>query len=504
MREEKVIKNAAVGVVGQILTMLSSFVCRMVFVRLLSQEYLGAEGLFSNILTILSLSELGIGTAIIYYMYEPIAKNDNEKTLAFLQLYKKLYYGIGTVILVTGLLITPYITYFVNEIPEGFSNLHLIFVLYVINLAATYFFAHKRTIIEANQNMYVLSTITYSFTFIQHILQIVLLILFRNFIVYLVTQVSITWLQNVIISYYAKKMYPFIEEESTYKLEKKDISGILNNIKAMFMHRIGNAVVNGTDNILITKFVGLAQTGINSNYSMILRALAAIFNVIFNGITASVGNLNALEDKKKVYNVFKKLYFFDAWIYTWASVCLFILSKPFISILFGEGYLFSTEIVLVIAINFYLSGMRQVTLRFRDAMGLFYKDRYKAVVESIINLVASLYLVQDYGIFGVFLGTTISTLLTSIWVEPYILYKYGFDVPFFDFVKITALYFFQTIVIGGIVFVIAEGLGEYSMIDVLVLVCVCMLVPNILLVVLWCKNEMFAFWFAKVLQRVKR
>ena len=502
MRQRNSIRNALIGLIGQILTMLTSFVCRMVFTRMLSANFLGIEGYFSNILVLLSLSELGIGTAITYFMYKPIAENDTEKLKQLSYLYKLLYACVGTFVLVAGIILTPFIHLLIKEVPEEIQHIQIIFMLYILNLALSYFFSYRRVIIEAHQQMYITSAYSYFLTLGQHIAQIIILLLTRNFILYLIMQVLTTFLINFAIALKSKKMYPYASEKPINKLPKYEIKEIFRNVKAMFMHRIGNAVVNGTDNILIAKFSGLIDTGIYSNYYLIVKSLTNILSVIFNGLTASVGNLSVLSDKKYVREVFEKLNFFDYCLFSFASISYFVVSEPFMKLCFGESYVFPVYVSVIIAFNFYLSGMRQVTLRFRDAMGLFYKDRYKAVAESIINLVVSLILAKYFGLIGVFWGTAISTLTTSAWVEPYILYKYGFEEKCGSYFKEYRIYGLITVCAGGITYGVSMLYQGNLLLKLIYNILICLIIPNMINWLLFRKSTVFIYWkkfaFAKL------
>lgn len=504
MRTENSIRNAAVSLGGQMISTLLVFATRMVFTRTLEKAYLGASGLFGDILTLLSLSELGVGSAIIFFMYEPVAKGDIEKQKQLMGLYQDLYRKIGIFVAVVGFGLTPFIQFLVGDIPDGFQNVHLIYDLYVLNLVLSYFFSYKRAAIEAHQKNYICMAYQYTLLCLQSLLQIAVLFLTHNFILYLCVQVCTTLLTNILIARKASVMYPDLRHRPDQPLESKEKRHIYQNIKAMFMHRLGSAVVNGTDNILLTIFGGLISTGIYSNYRMIVSTLTQIIGQAFTSITSSIGNLGALEDKKKIYHVFGLLNFVDYWIFSVCTICLGGLLNPFITICFGEDYLFDNWMVLVLLVNFYLSGMRQVVLRFRDALGLFWYDRYKAVAESVVNLVVSIILAHFLGIIGVFLGTMISTLTLAFWIEPYVLYKYGFESsskPYFiQYIKFTLLWLINSAIT---LFLVKQvpwgGLGGFVVKAIL-----CLAIADLFLFIVFFRTEEFKYFKNLIKQKIRR
>ena len=502
MRTENSIRNAAVSLGGQTASTLLTFLCRMVFTRTLDKAYLGASGLFGDILTLLSLSELGIGGAIIFFMYEPVARNDIKKQKQLMKLYQGLYKKIGIFVAVVGFGLAPFVQYLIGDIPDGFQNVQLIYVLYVLNLVLNYFFSYKRAIIEANQLNYICSIYQYGFSCVQSLVQIIVLIVCHNFIIYLCVQVSITFLVNWGLARKADRMFPHIREVMKEELPREERIEIFRNIKAMFMHRLGGAIVNGTDNILLTVFGGLTSTGIYSNYRMVINTLTQVIGQVLSSITSSIGNLGATEDKGKVFRVFQLLDFANFWIFSFSSICLGGLINPFIELCFGKEYLLNKQMVLILLVNFYLSGMRQVVLRFRDALGLFWYDRYKALVESFVNLVVSILLARIFGIVGVFLGTMVSTLAVAFWIEPYILYKYGFEQPIKGyFIK----YIINTIVfiINGLITIqITDFINGSGIKSFIVKIIVCLIIPNIVMVICFWKRKEFQYYKKMIIAKI--
>lgn len=458
MRSKSSAKNLVVALIGQAFGLIISFIARIIFVKFLSDEYLGLNGLFTNLLTMLSLVELGVGSALVYSLYKPLADGDNEKVKSLMDLYRKAYNIIGGVVLIIGILFIPFYRYLISEVPS-ISHLDFIYILFVLNTAISYFYSYKRSLIICDQKRYIATIYRYVFYFLLNVFQIIVLFLTHNYILYLITQVVFTWLENICISIKADRMYPYLKDKNIKKLDKKELNTISKNVRAMLFHKIGGVVVNSTDNILISKLVGLIAVGMYSNYYLITSALDTITAQFFNAITASVGNLGACTNSKKVKETFNTTFFLNYLIYGVITVCLLILFNPFIEVWLGKKYLFDFGVVLVITICFYLKGIRKTCLTFKDALGLFWQDRYKPIIESIINLVASIILGIRYGVLGIFMGTIISTVTTSLWIEPYVLYKYYFKENIIDylyrFIKYTLVVVLTYLMVQKIVILIS-------------------------------------------------
>ena len=505
-RTKNSVKNLTYALVGQGLGFIVSFVARIFFIRILGSEYLGLNGLFTNILTILSLAELGVGEAITYSLYKPLAENDTRKCTMLMQLYKRVYDIIGIAILVIGISLTPLLPYIINDMPD-IPNISLIYILFVINTAVSYFFSYKRNLIIADQKRYIATFYRYLAHFTFTFLEIIYLMLFKNYIGYLVIMILATLADNIMVSRKADKMYDFLKNSEKIPLDKESKTSIAKNTKAMMMHKVGGVVVNSTDNVLLSMYVSLEAVGLYSNYFFITNALNSITTHVFNSLTASVGNLFATSDSKKAYRVFKDVYFLDYFMYSFICVSLLCLFNPFIELWLGKQFLFSFDIVCIIVINFYVTGMRKSVLTFREASGLFYKDRWKSVFEAIVNLVASIILAINFGTFGVFLGTLISSVTVCIWVEPLILYKYGFKEKLREYFKPYFLYLIITIISCSITYYLCSFINFGRVVSLILKAILCLIIPNTINILIFRKTDEFKYFknlIKKLLQKLKR
>lgn len=426
MRTKIFLKNGFVILFSKLICYFIDFLCRTVLIHTLPQEYVGITGLFINILGVLSLSELGFGTVLVYSMYVPLAQNDEKKLLALTEFYKKAYRIISTTIGTVGVLLTPFLPYIINDCPD-IPGLSVFYLLYLANMVSSYAFVYRQSLFMADQKLYVINFYSNLLRIIRTILQIVILIFTHSFLLYLLVLLPFTILTNVLLSWKAEKMYPFLKNaDRNTTLTKAEKKSILKNVYAMFNHRLGGTILNSTDNLLISFFLGLTAVACNDSYNNLLLLLRSILGTIFSSLNAGIGNYYATKTTEETYALFEVIHFAIFWFYTFCTTSLFLLSNPFIHYIWGEQFLFPLPAVLLIAVNFYITGIRQPVITFKEAMGLMYQDRYKSIIEALTNLTLSVLLAKSLGVVGIFAGTLISMVSISMWVEPYVLMHYGF------------------------------------------------------------------------------
>ena len=297
-RTKNSIINSIYAFTSQILTIVLSFVVRTVFIKVLNAEYLGLNGLFSNIITMLSLADLGIGIAIPYTLYKPLSENNHEKINILMKAYSKIYIFIGVTIFTIGLAFTPLIKYIIKDMPN-IPNINLIYILFIINSSISYFCIYKKMLIDSDQKSYIPKRIIFNMTILKSIFEIIILIFTKNYILYLLISIFVTLLQNILISRKCDKLYPYITQKTNKKIEKSDVLDLKKNISALVIYRVGIVALNGTDNIIISKFISVVMVGIYSNYLLIVNSIYGIISQIFDAITASIGNLVVSTNDKK-------------------------------------------------------------------------------------------------------------------------------------------------------------------------------------------------------------
>ena len=490
MRTKNSFLNFMANTGSYIINLILSFIARTIFIKVLSAEYLGVNGLFGNILSVLSLAELGIGTAMLFHLYKPIADEDEDEICRMMNLYRILYSIVAAVVSVLGLALVPFLDVLIKDKPD-IDNLTTIYLLYLAGTVCSYLWGYKRAIIDGHQKSYVGTIYNTVFTTIQFVLQIIVLLIFKDFIIYLVIQIGCVILTNIAVAHKADKMYPYLKRDKKSLPDKKKIKSIFKNMGAMSIHKLGDVVLNNTDSLIMSSFVGIVSVGIYSNYLMISASINTALMGVLGSTTASIGNLNAEEDKESLFRVFNVLEFLCFWIYSYVCVGMMIVYNPFMEAWAGEEYVFALPIVFIFVLNFYISGMRKVVLIFRDAMGLYWYDRYKPLFEVTINLVLSIILAQKIGIVGVFIGTFVSVMSTCFWVEPYVVYKHGFKRGvshyFLLFIKYTAIMF----AVGGASYWICSFIEMGGFLEVILKGVICTVIYNGVLLLLFFRTEEF-------------
>lgn len=491
-RTEYSARNTTVAMIARVIAILLGFCTRVVFTHTLSEEYVGINGLFTDILNVLALSELGIGTAITYALYKPVAEKDIEKQKALMLLYKKLYRIVAAVVLAAGLLIVPFLDVLIKNRTQV-EHITLLYLMYLANSVISYLMIYKKTLIDAHQLSYIGVVYQTIFLTVQNVAQIAILIATKNFILFLSILLLCTFLNNFCISRKANKLYPYLNDKKVVPLEMGEKKEIYQNIRAMLMHKVGIVVVNNTDNLLLSSLTGIVSVGIYSNYYLVIGSVRQVLNQMFLGITASVGNLGVEESKERVRNIFEASFFIGQWLFGFASICLFELLTPFVNLSFGSLYVFEPEITLVLCLNFYVTGMRQATLVFRDSLGLFWYDRYKSIVEAVINLMVSIVLGYYLGVVGIFIGTLCSTVTTSLWVEPFILYKYRLQTPVRGYFIKYGKYFLVTGIAWGITEALCQQVQGGLVAQLVFRLLICVFVVNILFLLIYGSSKEFMF-----------
>ncbi|MGE7663625.1 lipopolysaccharide biosynthesis protein [Peribacillus sp. NPDC097197] len=495
MRTILSMRNIVIGIFSQVIIILLGFISRKVFLDSLGIDYLGIDGLLTNVLSVIALIESGIGISIVYYLYKPLSENDKNKIISLIQLYKKAYRVLALIVLIMGLSLYPFMDNFIKD-GESISNFTIIYFIFIAKNMVSFLNAYKLALINADQRGYVVAKTNLIFQIITTIVKIIVLVLTNNYILYLALELILFTIQNIVNGNIVNRRYSYIKTKKKYPIDIETKGNLITNVKAMFLHNIGGFLVFGTDNILISSMVSIATVGIYSNYLMITQQLAALVNPILGGIGASVGNLIATESKEKNYSIFKVSYLVNFWIYSLCVIFLYNLLEPFISWWLGSQYLFDNFIFILILINFYLNGMRTTISTFKTKAGLFVQDKYIPLLEGVINLFASIILGNYFGLAGIFMGTTISTILTIFWTQPIIVYKHLFKKPVISYFLIYNYYAIITVVTCGITVVICNILIEGNGILLLIYKgIICLLIPNIIYLILFYRNTEFQYTY---------
>jgi len=445
MRAKKSIRNVSVMLITQLITFALAFASRTVFIKTLGAEYLGFYGLFNNILNLLSLAEMGMGTAIAYALYKPIAENNTEQIKSILAFYHKCYSSIGFFIIAIGCLMIPFLPYLIKGEITAEVNLSYVYLCFLVNSAITYFFAHKRIIIDETQNKYLTTSIDFAINVIVSIVQIIILLQFKDFMHFLFVRVLGTAINSILIFIFANKKFSYIKEKAV-ALSSSARNKIWSNVSILFFNRLGDVVVLGTDFLIISAFVSIEAVGIYSNYTLIVGTIVAFCNLFIMGASASIGNAIATMTKEELYVIFRKIAFLIFCIGGLSTVCLINLLNPFIELWAGKDYLLSNSVVYVIAANFFFRQNRLLVKTFKTNAGIFRPDMYKPFVEIVFTLSLSIFLAHIYGVLGVLIGTLANTFFVCIWVEAFIVHKYVFAISITRYLKTYAIQIFSLII----------------------------------------------------------
>lgn len=508
MRTKESVKNIVAAMISYFVTLIVGFVARSYFVQLLGAEYLGINSLFCNIISVMSVVELGFGSAIIYNLYRPLSNNEIEQIKSLMKFYQKVYRVIAGVVFVLGMTIMPFIPVIVGETTIN-ENLFILFFLFVVDATASYLLTYKRSIFYADQRNYIVNLIHAVLYLLINISQICILSIYKNYVIYLVIQIMLHVAENIIISLYANKTYSYLKENSEIQpLSEQTKNDIIRKVKGLFFHQIGSAIVMGTDNIIIsmTKALGVVMVGKFSNYTMIVSNLNSLTSQIFTSVTASVGNLLVEKDREDSYIVYKRILFLNAALINFMCVSVCCIMEPFVSIWVGKDYILPFSVLIVVTINFYVQGMKRTCGIFKNAAGIFYEDRYVPLVESILNLFFSILFVKLFGLAGVCLGTVLSSCVHWFYDFPVFVYGYIFKKKVSDYFRDYlgyAIIFIVSLVFTYIIFKHVLPSGGVFERFIIAIIC-CVFIPNLIFIFIYRKSQEYIYWKNLLMQKLRR
>lgn len=489
-RTHNVSLNVVVALACQVLNLLINFISRTVFIATLDVEYLGVNGLFTNVLTILSFAELGIGNAIVFSMYKPLAEHDHPRLASLMALYKKAYRTIALVVLCAGVSVTPFLGAIIKDKPDIPENLTVLYWLFLLNTVLSYCAAYKKSIIIADQKNYIVLAVTEVIHVVQLVAQIACLYLLKSYILFLVLQIAGTFGSNIVASIVADRMYPYLKG-SANPLKKDETRQIFQNVRAMAAYKFGSVILNGTANILVSALVGVVEVGLVSNYVLLTNACSGILGKITDAFTASVGNLNTNADAKKKYDVFNKIFFITIWLYGFAAVGLITVFKSFVTAWIGPDFVIAPMVSIAIVLGFFVQGVHATACTYRVTLGYFVKGKFAPILSAILNIILSFVLFRFWGTAGIFLATPIARLLVIGTVDIAMIYKDAFKVsPIYYYLRYAGF----LIVFVGVTLLCQLCLGFISIsgwLGVAVEVVIVTVLYNLVMLLLFGRTQMF-------------
>lgn len=412
-RTKNASRNIAFGIILKIYQIILPFVMRTIMIYLMGIEYAGLNNLFSSIFQILNLAELGVGAALTYSMYKPIAEDDTNKICALLKLYKICFEIIGIIILGLGLICVPFLPYLINgSIPDNL-NLYVLYLLYLTNTVLSYWlFSYKKSLIYAHQRTDINSKIMIITYTIQYIGQIIILFALKNYYLYLLMSIISQILNNILAVYIVNKIYfNYIPKGD---LEKEILDEIVSKVQGLITNKIGSVILRSADTIVISMFLGLRILAIYQNYYFILVSVTSIFSMIFEACLAGIGNSLIVEKKEKNYSDFKTMTFIISWLIAICCCCFVTLYQPFIALWVGKNHLMDYPLVICMVVYFFVYEVDALLSTYKDAAGIWYSDRYRPLITAIINLIMNVILVQVIGLYGILLSTIVSLVFIGI------------------------------------------------------------------------------------------
>ncbi len=443
-RTKYVVRNIAAGLLCQILNSVLGFIVRYYFIYTLGVEYLGVNGLFTNVLQFLSLVELGIGSTIVYRLYAPLKSGDTEQLKSLMLLYKRAYTVIGVVVFILGLALCPFMSWLINDAPQVDENLYLIFILFVLNSSLSYLYIYKQSIIVADQRNYIVSIVRQIGKIIQSIAQILILVWLSDFILFLIIGIIFTLLINIGINKTANKLYPFLKDNNVKPLALDDKKGLWGDVKSLITFKLGYIILNNANNIILSLILGITYVGLGSNYFLITAALEIIIDQFFGAFISSVGNYNVDKSNDEKWNLFCQLNYmlisFSGLIFGGA----FIFSDEFINIWIGSEYRLPSMAVLSIILFIFLKKAGFACYMFRTTQGAFHQARFVPAVVSLVHVCLALILVKSTGFAGVFFSASLAMLSIDLY-DSYIVSKlcnFSFSKLFILWLKMGLCIFF--------------------------------------------------------------
>ncbi|EOU1658087.1 O-unit flippase [Clostridium perfringens] len=497
MRTKKASINAIINVLNYLIMMLPNFFIRKIFIETLGTQLLGLNSLYQNIVGFLCISELGLSLVISYALYDPIAKDDRKLIKGYIDYYTKFYIKVSCFIFIIGISITPFISIFVNGYVK---NMKLYFIMFLINTCITYLFSAKFCLLSVSQENYIITTVQTIINLLMTIVQIIILKYYPNYFLFILVQIVAKLIQMLILNYIISKKFSWLKKENGY-LEKFRIKDLYKTMKGLFFHKISAMVLFATDNIVISSFLNLTTVANFGNYYLVISGVQTIMIKIFDGVTASIGNLLTEKNRGKAYYIFDKLQFMAFVLTSSIAICVLNSVNIFITLWVGKEYLLDNVSIFLLVMNFYFLGMRLPIEKFKETSGIYHEDRYWAVFQAVLNLIISIIMVNFIGLPGVFFGTFISNYSVEFWVKPRLVYKKVFKCElrkyFYDYLKYLCIFIGIFILSNSITKLFyKETIASFILINIITI-----LIISIVYWIIFRKNSNFIY-FKKIILKI--
>lgn len=490
-RTEYAKSNIIHGCINKIVALGLPFVLRTIIFYSLGEQYLGLDSLFTSILQMLNLAELGFSSAVVFCMYKPIANDDTDTICALLKLYRTVYRIVGVVVLLAGLMVMPFLHLLIkDEVPRDI-NIYILYLIFVVNTVLGYLlFSYKSSILIANQRSDITSYINTIIISIQSVIQAIVVLVLKNYYAYILLMPVFTIVNNLVIAYITTKHYPHYVCRG--KLSKDILHELKLKISGLMISKLCVTSRNSMDNIIISSFAGLTQVAMYGNYYYIMAAVHSVLSMITKSISATVGNSIAVESKEKNYRDMMKFVLLYSWIAGICTTCLLNLYQPFIKIWVGEKMQFPMSVVVAFAVYFFSLTLGDVRTIYMTGAGLWWEGRYRSIAEAVTNLVLNVVLGKLFGIMGVIIATIISILVINFGYGSHILFKYYFKNHKTKNYFALQIYSYIIVVLSCIVtWFCCEQVPFEGVMGLICRALICVIISNIIYLVCYCKLTVF-------------
>lgn len=489
-RTKNASRNIIFGTLLKLYQIAVPFFIRTVITYILGIQYLGLTSLFTSVLQVLNLAELGVGSAMVYSMYKPVEQKDTDTICALMKLYRRYYRIIGIVVFTAGMILFPFIPKLISgTVPQNVN----IYILYLLNLCTTvisyWLFAYKSSLLIAHQRNDIISKVALGTNTLQYIVQLTVLIFLKSYYIYLITALAVQILTNITTAIAANKMYPRYKAKGN--LEKAEVRGINQRIRDLFTAKIGEIITNSADTIVVSAFLGLEILAVYQNYYYIVSAVMNFVGIIFASCQAGIGNSIVSESTQKNYNDLKKFTMLISCMISITVSCMLNLFQPFMKIWMGEGNMLSFHCVILFCIYFYVYELTRIWSTYKDASGIWHQDRFRPFISSMVNLSVNLLLVRYIGIYGILLSTILSYVIVGMPWLMINMFRYIFKRDFKEYLLDICYFFLMTVISCTLSFISVKYISGSGFGFLIIKLILCLIISGFITVVFCYRKKEF-------------
>lgn len=481
-------KTIVSGVMSKVSVMVLQFLLRTAFIYRLGAEYLGLNSLFASILNILNFAELGLSSSIIYCMYKPIAEDRMDEVCALMKFFRRCYAVIGAIVLLIGLILIPFLPLVVKgDIPKDINIYSLYFLILANTVASYYMYSYKICLLTAFQKEYIKNNISIILGIIQYGVQILLIYIIPNYYIYLITNIAFTLVGNVLTAKAVDKNFPYLQPKG--KIDKDVKNTIISKVKGLMVFKISSEISSSFDTVVISSFLGLAVLGKLNNYNFISTSVASILSICRSSIVPGIGNRLVIRSKEENVYEYLTLNFIYYCICGWCTVCILCLAQPFMKVWAGSDFLFPLEIVVEIALLFYITQTVSITDVYRSASGIWDQDKLRPMIAAFANLILNIILVKSLGVFGVLLSSIVIQFVFNYGWSTRILFRTVFKISSKQYYIQSFKISIVTMCVGIITYIVTNSVSGDGLLNLIIKAMICVMVSSCLYIIMLSKID---------------